>query len=191
MLIKDSTMKKLVFFGIFMMMFNPNLFAGFSKHKDLDKNPNTQNDNCKNGDIVGFWLSPKDSHSGRVSIIEVFKKDGKYFAYNVTFMDNLPSIKDSFNQNFALRDREVLGSVYMYNLERSEQNSYINGRYYDFNKGKTFHLKVRLECNKLIALVSADNVGFLGRKKVYKFLLKNEADFYIKNKPNIDFSGVE
>lgn len=146
---------------------------------------------CDNSDIIGFWLSPKDRHSGRVSIVEIFKKDGKYFAYNVAFMDNLPSIKDSQNENFALRDREVLGSVYMYNLERIKQNSYVNGRYYDFNKGKIFHLKVRLECNTLIAIVSADNIGFLGRKKVYKLLQKTQVDFYVKNKPNIDFSGVE
>lgn len=168
--------KKLVFFAI--------LLGGYV-FADL---PDTH---CKIGDITGFWISPKDRHSGRISIVEIIKKDGKYFAYNVAFMDNLPSIKDSFNQNFALRDREVLGSVYMYNLERSGQDSYINGRYYDFNKGKSFHLKVRLDCNEIIAIVSADNVGFLGSKKVYKSLLKSEAEFYIKNKPRIDFSGVE
>ncbi len=152
--------------------------------QDLPKN------HCKNGDIMGYWLSPRDKESGRYSIVEIFKKDGKYFAYQVVFMDSQPSKKDTLNQNFALRDREVLGSVHIYNLEREGQNSYINGRYYDFNKGKSFHLKARLECDKLILLVSADNVGFLGKQKTYQFIDIKDAEFYIKEKPNIDFSGV-
>ena len=135
-------------------------------------------------------MSPIDRVSGRSSIVEIFKKDGKYFAYNVTFLDELPPKKDALNQNFALRDREILGSVYAYNLERSGEESYINGRYYDFNRGKIFHLKAKLDCDKLILLISADNVGFLGKKKIYKALGENEAEFYIKKRPQIDFSGV-
>lgn len=178
-------MKKLVFFAFFITQ----LFA--TNQSDLAQNSQDSSTNhCKNGDITGFWLSPRDSKSGRYSIVEIFKKDGKYFAYQVAFMDSMPPKKDELNQNFSLRDRDVLGSVHIYNLERESQNSYINGRYYDFNKGKSFHLKARLECDKLILLVSADNVGFLGRQKVYKSIDMAEAEFYIKEKPNIDFSGV-
>lgn len=157
---------------------------------DLQDSQDLPKNHCKNGDIMGYWLSPRDKESGRYSIVEIFKKDGKYFAYQVVFMDSQPSKKDTLNQNFALRDREVLGSVHIYNLEREGQNSYINGRYYDFNKGKSFHLKARLECDKLILLVSADNVGFLGKQKTYQFIDIKDAEFYIKEKPNIDFSGV-
>lgn len=157
---------------------------------DLQDSQDLPQNHCKNGDIMGYWLSPRDKESGRYSIVEIFKKDGKYFAYQVVFMDSQPSKKDTLNQNFALRDREVLGSVHIYNLEREGQNSYINGRYYDFNKGKSFHLKARLECDKLILLVSADNVGFLGKQKTYQFIDIKDAEFYIKEKPNIDFSGV-
>ena len=178
-------MKKLIFLAFLITQ----LFATNEGDLAKDSQDNTTN-HCKNGDITGFWLSPRDSKSGRYSIVEIFKKDGKYFAYQVVFMDSMPPKKDELNQNFALRDREVLGSVHIYNLERESQNSYINGRYYDFNKGKSFHLKARLECDKLILLVSADNVGFLGRQKVYKSVDISEAEFYIKEKPNIDFSGV-
>ena len=159
----------------------------------LDSAPSKQesNHNCKKNDITGFWLSPRDKVSARTSIIKIFKKDGKYFAYNVAFLDELPPKKDALNQNFALRDRDILGSVYAYNLERSGEESYINGRYYDFNKGKIFHLKAKLDCNKLILLISADNVGFLGKKKIYSALEKDEAEFYIKTRPTIDFSGVK
>lgn len=158
-----------------------------------DSAPSKQkaNPTCKKDDITGFWLSPRDRVSARSSIIEIFKKDGKYFAYNVAFLDELPPKKDALNQNFALREREILGSVYVYNLERSGEESYINGRYYDFNKGKIFHLKAKLDCNKLILLISADNVGFLGKKKIYSALEKDEAEFYIKKRPTIDFSGVK
>lgn len=189
---------------VFLMIFISSLFATSESiiNKTAQDSSDSQNLNtlqdsqdlpknhCKNGDIMGYWLSPRDKESGRYSIVEIFKKDGKYFAYQVVFMDSQPSKKDTLNQNFALRDREVLGSVHIYNLEREGQNSYINGRYYDFNKGKSFHLKVRLECDKLILLVSADNVGFLGKQKTYKFLDIKDAEFYIKEKPNIDFSGV-
>lgn len=189
---------------VFLMIFISSLFATSESiiNKTAQDSSDSQDSNtlqdsqdlpknhCKNGDIMGYWLSPRDKESGRYSIVEIFKKDGKYFAYQVVFMDSQPSKKDTLNQNFALRDREVLGSVHIYNLEREGQNSYINGRYYDFNKGKSFHLKARLECDKLILLVSADNVGFLGKQKTYKFLDIKEAEFYIKEKPNIDFSGV-
>lgn len=189
---------------VFLMIFISSLFATSesiinktAQYSSDSQDSNTLQDSqdlpknhCKNGDITGFWLSPRDKESGRYSIVEIFKKDGKYFAYQVVFMDSQPSKKDTLNQNFALRDREVLGSVHIYNLEREGQNSYINGRYYDFNKGKSFHLKARLECDKLILLVSADNVGFLGKQKTYKFIDIKDAEFYIKEKPNIDFSGV-
>ncbi len=178
-------MKKLAFLAFFIAR----LFAINEGDLAQDSQDNAKNQ-CKNGDITGFWLSPRGSKSGRYSIVEIFKKYGKYFAYQVVFMDSMLPKKDELNQNFALRDREVLGSVHIYNLERESQNSYINGRYYDFNKGKSFHLKARLECDKLILLVSADNVGFLGRQKVYKSVDMSEAEFYIKEKPNIDFSGV-
>ena len=190
--------KKLILLAIFALnLFAdnlPNIVSDLAQdsrdsHNSSDSQDSPQ-DNCKNGDITGFWLSPRDKVSGRYSIVEIFKKDGKYFAYQATFMDSQPSKKDTLNQNFALRDREVLGSVHIYNLEREGQNSYINGRYYDFNKGKSFHLKARLECDKLILLVSADNVGFLGKRKTYKFIDIKDAEFYIKEKPNIDFSGV-
>lgn len=189
---------------VFLMIFISSLFATSESiiNKTAQDSSDSQNLNtlqdsqdlpknhCKNGDIMGYWLSPRDKESGRYSIVEIFKKDGKYFAYQVVFMDSQPSKKDTLNQNFALRDREVLGSVHIYNLEREGQNSYINGRYYDFNKGKSFHLKARLECDKLILLVSADNVGFLGKQKTYQFIDIKDAEFYIKEKPNIDFSGV-
>ncbi|MGX3011538.1 DUF2147 domain-containing protein [Helicobacter sp. 23-1044] len=174
---------------IFLVIFITGVFADNLQNLAHDSQNQSQN-LCKNGDITGFWLSPRDKVSGRYSIVEIFKKDGKYFAYQVAFMDSQASKKDTLNQNFALRDREVLGSVHIYNLEREGQNSYINGRYYDFNKGKSFHLKARLECDKLILLVSADNVGFLGTKKIYRAILPQEAHFFVKSKPKIDFSGV-
>lgn len=147
---------------------------------------------CKDVDITGYWISDRDEYSGRVSIVEFLKKDGKYFAYPIIFMDSLPSKKDALNQQFSLRDREVLGSVYIYNLEKSTDNAYINGRYYDFNNGKIFHLRARIVCEKLILIISADNIGVLGKRKVYEYVNKGDVEFYIKDKmPKIDFSGVE
>ncbi len=155
-----------------------------------DENLNSQ-DECRD-DIVGYWLTPRDENSGRTSIVEFIKKDGKYFAYQVVFMDSLPGGKDENNQIYSLRDREVLGSVYIYNLEKNTQTSYIKGQYYSFNTGRVFHLHTKLNCNNLILTISIDNAGILGSKKVYKYVSPNDMEFYIKNKkPEIDFSGVD
>ncbi|WP_181646857.1 DUF2147 domain-containing protein [Helicobacter sp. 16-1353] len=146
--------------------------------------------NC-NTDITGYWLSPKDEVTGRTSIVEIIKKDGKYFGYKVVYLDSLLSELDIHNEQYSLRDREVLGSVFIYNLEKNTKNSYIKGRYYDFDIGKTFHLRVRLECEKLVFIISIDNAGMLSKKKIYQYLSPNDVKFYIKNKPEIDFSGIE
>lgn len=146
---------------------------------------------CKNDDILGYWLTPKDNITGRTSIVKIIKKDGQYFAYKVVFMDSLTGGTDSNNARFSLRDRNVLGSVYIYNLEKNSKNTYIKGRYYDFNIGKSFHLRLKHNCNDLILIISVDNVGMLSNKKIYKYLNPNDVEFYIKNKPIVNFSGIE
>lgn len=147
---------------------------------------------CKSiDDITGYWLSPKDEISGRSSIVKIVKKDGKYFGYKVVFLDSLPSGNDANNERYSLRDRSILGSVYIYNLERNSNNSYINGRYYDFSIGKTFHSKLRLDCDKLIFIISVDNIGMLGSKKIYQYLHIDDVKFYIKEEIEPDFSGID
>lgn len=146
---------------------------------------------CIKDDIVGFWITPKDEVTGRVNIVKIIKKQGQYFAYRVSFMDSLPSYDDINNSNFALRDRNILGSVFIYNLERNSEFNYSKGRYYDFNNGKTFHLRARLECRNLHLIISVDNVGILGTKKIYKFVPQEDAIFYINQNIEPNFSGVE
>lgn len=142
-------------------------------------------------DITGYWLSPKDEITGRSAIVKIIKKDGKYFGYKVVFLDSLPSQNDVNNDKYSLRDRAIIGSVYIYNLERNASNSYINGRYYDFNIGKTFHTRLKLECNELIVIVSVDNIGMLGSKRIYKYISKDDVKFYIKDEVMPDFSGID
>ena len=150
------------------------------------------NDTCKEGDISGYWISDRDPKSGRSNLIEILKKNGKYFGYIVTFMDTLDVGNDVKNEDFALRDRNILGSVYIYNLKRSSDSAYINGKYYDFNTGKTFHLSTSLVCNHLNLLISVDNTGFFGERRVYKYIPNENAKFYLqKRKVAIDFSGVK
>ena len=142
-------------------------------------------------DITGYWLSPRDSVTGRSAIVKIIKKDGKYFGYKVLFLDSLPSYNDENNERYPLRDRAIIGSVYIYNLEHSASNSYINGRYYDFNIGKTFHARSKLECDRLIFTISVDNIGILGSKQIYKYIPKDDVKFYIKDEVMPDFSGID
>lgn len=137
-------------------------------------------------DIVGYWLTPKDKQFGRESIMEIVKKDGKYFGYKVVFLDSLPSQKDMKNERYSLRDRNILGSIYIYDLEKNAQDSYIKGRYYDFDIGKTFYLRIRFKCDTMILNTSIDNLGILGNKKIYRYISPSDAKFYIKNKPKIN-----
>ena len=149
-------------------------------------------DNCPNiDDITGYWISPRDEVTGRSAIVEIVKKDGKYFGYKAVFLDSLPSVNDVNNEKFSLRDRAVIGSVYIYNLERNALHSYINGRYYDFNIGKTFHTRLKLECDKLVFTISVDNIGMLSSKRIYQYISKDDVKFYIKNEITPDFSGID
>ena len=148
--------------------------------------------NCpKIDDITGYWLSPKDKLIGRSSIVKIIKKDGKYFGYKVAFLDSLPSFNDINNEKYSLRDRAVIGSVYIYNLERNASNSYINGRYYDFDIGKVFHARSKLECDNLVFIISVDNIGMLGSKHIYRYVSKDDVKFYIKDEVVPDFRGIE
>lgn len=144
-----------------------------------------------NNDIAGYYLTPRDEVTGRTSIVEIIKKDGKYFGYNLLFMDELITGNDANNENSILRDRKILGSVFIFNLIKINPSKYTKGRYYDFNSGKIFHLRANFNCNDITFIISVDSIGIFGSKKLYKRLQLSDISFYLKKRPIIDFSGVE
>ena len=57
--------------------------------------------------------------------------------------------------------------------------------------GKTFHVRLRLECDKLIFIISVDNIGMLGSKHIYEYISQDDVKFYIKDEVVPDFSGID
>lgn len=172
-------MRHIAIIAVFLALFFAPIYALCLDENDRERD-----------DIVGFWLTPKDKESGRESIAEIVKENGKYFGYHAAFLDALPSEKDTKNEHFSLRDRDILGSVYIYDLQRNAEDSYIKGRFYDFNIGRTFHLRIAFKCDTMTLNVSVDNAGMLGRKITYRYISPKDAAFYIHDKPPLNYGEI-
>ena len=124
------------------------------------------------------------------SIVEFFKKDGKYYAYGFANVDGSPPKKDVNNENPALRNRFDKGSIFVYNLVRDgSSDTYKNGKVYNFDAGKTYYAKITLKGDTLELRGSIDKSGVMGETKIWKKLSDEEVKPYLSQKP--DFSVVE
>lgn len=108
--------------------------------------------------IVGIYQSPKKD--GKISI---YKKGGQYFGKIIWSIKNL---KDTKNPNPALRNRNVVGSDFMYSFRYSD-GEYIDGKVYDATTGKTYSAKMWLTGNNL-NLRGYLGVSLLGRTEVFQ-----------------------
>ncbi|WP_104695709.1 DUF2147 domain-containing protein [Helicobacter salomonis] len=123
------------------------------------------------------------------SYVEFFKYKGKYYAYGIANVDGSKAQKDIYNRDPALRDRSDKGVVFLYDLTYVDENTYKNGKAYNFYDGRTYYVQVRQKKNgDLKFLPSFDRRGFFGKT----FIWKKVDDAYLKEhgitKP--DFSRV-
>ncbi|MFC3847700.1 DUF2147 domain-containing protein [Helicobacter baculiformis] len=123
------------------------------------------------------------------SYVEFFKYEGKYYAYGIANVDGSQAKKDIYNKDPALRDRSDKGVVFLYDLTHVNDDTYKNGRAYNFYDGRTYYVQVRQKKNgDLKFLPSFDRRGFFGKTFIWKKL----DDAYLKEhgivKP--DFSRV-
>jgi len=90
--------------------------------------------------IVGVYWSPKKDAK-----IEIFKSGGKYFG---KFIWASIARKDTKNPSRALRQRELLGVVFLTNFSYSK-GTYKEGEVYDPESGKTYDCVMSLVGNDL------------------------------------------
>ncbi|PAF49277.1 hypothetical protein BKH41_03920 [Helicobacter sp. 12S02232-10] len=134
------------------------------------------------GDLNGIYIT-HIGDSGRQSIVEFFKHNGKYYAYGFANVDGSKPKKDIHNPNPALKERFDKGTVFVYDLVR-DGNTYKNGKIYNFDNGKTYYLKITLEKDDLKLRASIDKSGLMGETLIWKKLSEQEAQKYLSQKPS-------
>ncbi|PAF42140.1 hypothetical protein BJI48_07340 [Helicobacter sp. 11S02596-1] len=136
------------------------------------------------GDLNGFYLT-HIGDSGRQSVVEFFKHDGKYYAYGFANVDGSSPKKDIHNPNPALKERLDRGTVFVYDLLKDGKN-YKNGKIYNFDNGKTYYLKITPEKDQLKLRASIDKTGLMGETLIWKKLSNEEAQKYLSEKPPLE-----
>ncbi len=127
------------------------------------------------GDISGVY---EVESNGNISYVEVFQKDGKFYAVGFANKNGKDSGKDIKNPNPALRDRNIGGSVFLWNLQKIEDDKYVNGKVYSFDNGVTYYVSAKQEGNTLKLRASKDKNGVIGKKLEWRKLNSNEIKPY-------------
>ncbi|RDU66207.1 DUF2147 domain-containing protein [Helicobacter didelphidarum] len=111
-------------------------------------------------DISGIY---KVEFEGKETYVEIFKKNNKFYAVGFANKDGVSSDKDLKNPNPALRDRDVRGSVFVWNLTKKSAGEYAGGRIYSFSNGGEYHASAKFDGNILKLKASKDSMGFFGK----------------------------
>lgn len=140
--------------------------------------------------IVGYYLLPKNDQ-GVESIARVFEKDGKYYAYGFASKSGVDIGLDVKNPNKELQTRKIRGIVFLWNLQQKpkDENSYINGKIYNYSNGKTYYAKAEFKNDTLSIKASVDSSGLFGKTLVWKKLTQEEVEPYLSRE--LDLEVVE
>lgn len=120
----------------------------------------------KADDIVGVWWN--EEKDGRV---EVFKKGDKYFG-KIEFIkknenpDGSSPLKDFNNPDEKLRDRVLLGTVILKNLEWDGEE-WGDGEIYDSKSGNTYSCFARLQKDGTLYFKGYIGFSLIGRSTVW------------------------
>lgn len=139
-------------------------------------------------ELKGYYMTHVGD-SGRQSIVEFFSRNGKFYAYGFANVDGSGPKKDAKNQNPKLRDRFDKGAVFVYGLKK-DGKTFSGGEVYNYDDGKTYHLKVTKESNGTLTLrASIDKLGMMGQTLIWTPLTQEQIAKYESEKP--DFKVVE
>lgn len=129
-------------------------------------------------DITGLWYSQADSQN-RVSVVEIYKENNKYYAYSFAYKNSNDIVNDVNNPKKELRNLPLKGLVYLYDLE-FVNGEWKNGKIYNPDDGKTYHAKVTLSDNgtEIKIRASADRAGIFGKTITWKKLSSSDAAKY-------------
>ncbi|MGL5722272.1 MAG: DUF2147 domain-containing protein [Brevinema sp.] len=138
-------------------------------------------------DIVGLWYMPKDK-KGRVSVAEVFEKNGKYYAYAFAYQDkSVGTDTDVKNPDAALQSRPMSEVVFIYELTY-DNGSWKDGEIYNPDNGKYFHLAGKITSKGVLEWrASIDAAGLFGSTIVWRPVTKpSEYDQFKPARATID-----
>lgn len=133
--------------------------------------------------LDGYYMTHVGD-SGRQSIVEFFTKNGKFYAYGFANVDGSGPKKDSKNPDPKLRERYDKGSVFVYGLKSDGKGSFGGGEVYNYDDGKTYHLKITKDSNGILTLrASIDKLGMMGQTLTWTPLTQEQIAQYEPQKP--------
>ena len=129
-------------------------------------------------DIVGLWYSQADSKN-RVSVVQVYKENNKYYAYSFAYQNSTDTVNDVNNPKAELRNLPLKGLVYLYDLKFSK-GEWKGGKIYNPEQGKVYNAKASLSDNKQELKIKAtiDGAGLFGKTLTWKKVPSNETSKY-------------
>lgn len=129
-------------------------------------------------DITGLWYSQADSQN-RVSVVEIYKENNKYYAYSFAYKNSNDIVNDVNNPKKELRNLPLRGLVYLYDLEFSN-GEWKGGKIYNPDDGKVYNAKISMSDNRQAITIraSVDGAGVFGKNIVWKKLTGSEASKY-------------
>lgn len=130
--------------------------------------------------ICGYYILEKND-KGTQSIVEVFEKDGKYYAYGFANTDGSVSY-DVNNPDEKLKNRPLRGVVFMWGLVK-DGDEYDGGKIYNNANGKTYNASAKIDGDTL--KVRATVWGF-GKTLTWKRLSDEEIATYLEHKPSME-----
>lgn len=117
--------------------------------------------------ITGQWYTEENK-----SVIEIFKKDGKYFGKIVwlkqEYYENGKPPLDENNPLKPLRERPLIGLVMMFNFEYTGDDVWENGKVYDPESGNTYSGKLTLENQNTLKARGFIGFSLIGRTTTWK-----------------------
>ncbi len=126
-------------------------------------------------DITGIY---EVESNNEISYVEIFQKNGKFYAVGFANKSGKDSGKDIKNPNPSLRDRNIGGSVFLWNLQKADDGKYVDGRIYSFDNGATYYINARQEGELLKLKASKDKKGVIGKNLVWRKLNEKEIEPY-------------
>lgn len=119
----------------------------------------------KADDILGIWLT-----EGGKSKVEVFKKDGEYYAKIIwlktpNYEDGTPKI-DKHNPDEKLNTRSVIGIEILQGLEWDD-DEFEDGEIYDPESGKTYSCEAEFDGMDTLNVRGYIGFSLMGRTTVW------------------------
>ncbi|MFK7972017.1 MAG: DUF2147 domain-containing protein [Bacteroidia bacterium] len=115
--------------------------------------------------VCGLWY-PEDNHNSTVEIyVEDGELKGKVYWMNNPNLANGEPILDSLNKSDELRNRPVVGMVFLYGFEK-DGDAWENGKVYNSQNGKIYSAEIKLTNEGKLKLTGYIGITLLG-KSVY------------------------